>query len=194
MDERVIKVDQYFSTEFCDSIISKAEALTFQQGTVGVDNDSLDVYEELRVCDVAWLNSPIKDFDVYFSMCKLAKEVNEEAYKFDLDFPESFQVAKYTGNKKSKHDIHADNFVTKPEDLVQRKLSMSLVLSDSSEYEGGNLEFYDGYPERNTIVSFSDLKKGTAIFFPSYLFHAVLPITKGTRYSLVGWFNGPRFK
>jgi len=32
------------------------------------------------------------------------------------------------------------------------------------------------------------------IFFPSYTLHEVTPVTKGTRYTLVGWVHGPAFK
>ena len=38
------------------------------------------------------------------------------------------------------------------------------------------------------------LEQGTAIFFPSYMKHGVVPVTKGTRYSLVCWTHGPNFK
>ena len=38
------------------------------------------------------------------------------------------------------------------------------------------------------------MAQGTAIFFPSYMEHAVVPVTKGTRYSLVCWVLGPNFR
>ena len=36
--------------------------------------------------------------------------------------------------------------------------------------------------------------KGTIINFPSFVWHRVTPVTKGTRYSLVVWHNGPKLK
>ena len=39
-----------------------------------------------------------------------------------------------------------------------------------------------------------DLKQGDIIVFPSYLEHGVSPITSGSRTSLVGWFEGPRWR
>lgn len=36
--------------------------------------------------------------------------------------------------------------------------------------------------------------KGTIICFPSYFRHRVIEITKGTRYSLAAWFEGPRWR
>ena len=36
--------------------------------------------------------------------------------------------------------------------------------------------------------------QGSMIVFPSYTYHCVTPVTKGTRYSLVLWANGEPFK
>jgi len=38
------------------------------------------------------------------------------------------------------------------------------------------------------------LSKGSIIVFPSFLWHRVKPVTKGTRYSLVVWNLGYPFK
>ena len=64
---------------------------------------------------------------------------------------------------------------------------MTLLLSDPSTFEGGELEFMsDGKPAK--------LKQGQAILFASWLQHRVKPVTKGERKSLVMWFGGPSFK
>jgi len=36
--------------------------------------------------------------------------------------------------------------------------------------------------------------QGSVTFFPSMLLHRVTPITKGHRYSLVGWAAGPHLR
>ena len=69
-----------------------------------------------------------------------------------------------------------------------RKLSVSVQLSDPSEYEGGDLELM---VNRNYIKV--PKEKGTIIFFPSYLTHRVTKVTSGKRNSLVAWFHGPSF-
>jgi predicted 2-oxoglutarate/Fe(II)-dependent dioxygenase YbiX len=38
------------------------------------------------------------------------------------------------------------------------------------------------------------LSRGTVIVFPSFVWHKVAPVTKGTRYSLVNWSLGKPFK
>ena len=70
-----------------------------------------------------------------------------------------------------------------------RKLSFSLLLSDSDDYEGGDLLLHTQIQPTET-----KRKKGTIIFFPSYTLHEVTKVTKGTRCALVGWATGPAFK
>ena len=69
----------------------------------------------------------------------------------------------------------------------QRKLSITIQLSDSDEYEGGDFVFTKDIPSPDAELI---RKKGTIIVFPSFLYHQVMPVTKGTRYSLVGWYEG----
>jgi predicted 2-oxoglutarate/Fe(II)-dependent dioxygenase YbiX len=44
------------------------------------------------------------------------------------------------------------------------------------------------YPDKEEIRT-----QGTAVFLPSFIPHAALPVTKGTRYSLAVWFEGPKW-
>lgn len=91
----------------------------------------------------------------------------------------------YTGKKQS-------NFFGKT-----RKISLSINLSDEQDYEGGELSFDIGEHNSNgeKILTNENFKKrGTCVFFPSSIYHAVSPVTKGTRYSLVAWFLGRPFK
>ena len=37
-------------------------------------------------------------------------------------------------------------------------------------------------------------KKGSILIFPSFVEHRVTPVTKGVRKSLVGWYEGPKFR
>jgi len=72
-----------------------------------------------------------------------------------------------------------------------RKLSISIQLTDPEEYEGGELKLYDGDDKEAQVM---DKTQGTLIIFPSYVLHEVMPITKGTRNSLVTWITGKQFK
>jgi len=66
---------------------------------------------------------------------------------------------------------------------------MTLLLSDPSEFTGGDLLFSEMDDQKPL-----PLKQGQAIFFGSFLRHKVAPVKKGVRKSLVMWFGGPPFK
>jgi PKHD-type hydroxylase len=38
------------------------------------------------------------------------------------------------------------------------------------------------------------MKRGSIMFFPSFLLHRVAEVTEGKRKSLVGWVTGPKFR
>jgi PKHD-type hydroxylase len=78
---------------------------------------------------------------------------------------------------------------------------MTCQLRDGSEYEGGELEFdfrnYDPNmrDESKHIKKIKQiLPKGSIVVFPSFVWHRVKPVTKGTRYSLVMWSLGYPYK
>ena len=70
-----------------------------------------------------------------------------------------------------------------------RKLSFSLQLSDPEDYNGGDLVIYNGNKPVKT-----KRQRGYMLVFPSFSVHEVTKLTKGTRYSLVGWIAGENFK
>ena len=68
-----------------------------------------------------------------------------------------------------------------------RKISMTLLLNDPSEFEGGDLELM-------APGKFANLKQGHAIVFASFLNHRVNKVIRGVRQSLVVWFGGKPFR
>ncbi len=71
---------------------------------------------------------------------------------------------------------HTDSFTQEP-----RSISCSISLND--DYEGGEFAFFD------QEIKYK-IKKGSVIMFPSgFMYpHEILPVTKGTRYSIITWF------
>ena len=65
---------------------------------------------------------------------------------------------------------------------------MTVLLSDPSEFEGGDLQFMAEGNEPPQLL------QGQAIFFCSLIRHRVAKVKKGIRRSLVMWFGGPPFK
>ena len=81
------------------------------------------------------------------------------------------------------HDVHFSS-----QEMFDRKLSLTVQLSDGDSYEGGRFEF----DEVKTTADFTP--KGSILVFPSYLAHKVHPVTSGRREALVAWFFGPRWR
>jgi predicted 2-oxoglutarate/Fe(II)-dependent dioxygenase YbiX len=60
-------------------------------------------------------------------------------------------------------------------------LSFNILLSHAADFEGGGTYFDDG------LTAY--LEQGDILIHSSKIKHAGLPITKGTRYLLVGFLN-----
>ena len=69
-----------------------------------------------------------------------------------------------------------------------RKISMSVELTDSNEYEGGHLQIFS---QEVGHVAGPIVSAGTAIVFPSHQVHRVTPVTRGVRRSIINWISGP---
>ena len=119
--------------------------------------------------------------------------VNSKSYNYDLLGFDYMQYAEYHGTDNGFYNYHSDMILG--ENLPKgpaypRKLSISIVLSDPSEYEGGDLEFMWGSKEILKV----EQPKGRLVAFPSWLMHRVTPVTSGVRRSIVVWCIGPMFK
>ena len=90
-------------------------------------------------------------------------------------------------------------YVVKNNQLVGkiRKLSMTINLNEPGDYDGGNLKFDFGSnrEDGHQIHEVEEIRpQGSIIVFPSYQYHCVTPVTRGTRYSLVLWCLGEPWK
>lgn len=69
-----------------------------------------------------------------------------------------------------------------------RILTCVVSLADPLLYDGGELALYD---EDGEEIKFR-CGRGCALLFPSDMPHEVKKVTRGTRYSISCWFEGPR--
>ena len=147
-----------------------------------------------RDSNICWFN----DNWIYKEIHPYIHQANKNAgWNFKWDFSESCQFTIY--KKKQYYDWHCDSW-DKPytEDGPTkgkiRKLSVTVSLTDPSEYKGGELEFdlrnQDPDKKPNIRTCTEILPKGSLVVFPSFVWHRVKPVTKGVRYSLVIWNLG----
>ena len=93
-----------------------------------------------------------------------------------------------------KHTHHSLTLDTKGKDSFRLKEAgvNQMLVGDSKEWMllGTNAK------ERNTSKRLvTEIRpRGSIIVFPSFVWHRVTPVTKGTRYSLVVWSLGYPFK
>ena len=147
-----------------------------------------------RDTDVAWSN----DQYLYDLFCPFVHHANEQAgWKYDLDWFESVQVARY---KKNQHyawhtDGGGDHFGVYPNGNSKGKVrKISLVACLSNGYVGGDLELALQEQGKENEILYPEMKVGDVIVFPSYVFHRSTSISKGTKYSAAMWCLGPPFK
>lgn len=179
-------IDDLFSESEITKIIALGNLYAEEQGQIGGEMGKIN--NDIRACKVSWMFPNNYSQWIYHRITDAINQINEQIFKFDLTKIETFQFTKYKEEEKGFYEKHTDSMIGNylPEN---RKLSIVMQLSDSNEYEGGELYLHNGkYP---TII---EKKKGRIIFFPSYTLHEVTPVTKGTRYTLVGWTHGPAFK
>jgi PKHD-type hydroxylase len=192
------------TSRFCDEIIKYGTMHKDQIALTGgfnkknhkkLNNEELKNLKKKRDSNIVWLN----DAWIYKEIYPYIKEANKQAgWNFDWDSSELCQFTKYSPNQYyhwhcDSHYIPYDN----PNDLnfhgKIRKLSVSCSLSDPKDYKGGELEFdfRNTDPEKKNIIKCTEiLPKGSICVFPSFVWHRVKPVIKGTRYSLVIWNLG----
>ena len=188
--------EQYFSGEECTEIVRlglQREPSEASVGHGGVGHSD----PKIRRSTVRWLDR--REEDVEWIMRKMEhafRTANCNAFQFDLTYFKEIQFTEYTGQQEGKYDWHEDLSWTVAQPS-RRKLSMVVQLSDPDDYTGGLLELDTKMAgeEKGMVPSVRQMRgQGTLVVFPSFLKHRVTPVLKGTRHSLVSWYEGPPFR
>ncbi len=174
-----------FTPEELDRIERTGDALP--QAQAGLMSDTAaDTRDKIRVTRTAWLDGIDENKWIYDRIQQITMTINAMAYRFDLSgFSERIQYSVYHGSEGGHYDWHVDQGPL----VTRRKLSLSLQLTDPSQYQGGDLQFLAG-----SRTETAPRDRGMLIAFPSYGVHRVAPVTAGTRKSLVIWITGPQFR
>lgn len=181
--ESFIKIyENIIPEDLCDSIINQyRNSGEWESTKIGVG----EINKKTRNCELVNISSEYIISKNYFTRKEIDDRVFEIASKIIVDLKSKFDtitISKDSGYDLLKYDTggfyvqHTDSFTEHP-----RAISCSLILND--DYEGGEFAFFD----RELVYK---LKKGSAITFPSnFLYpHEIMPVTSGTRYSIITWF------
>jgi predicted 2-oxoglutarate/Fe(II)-dependent dioxygenase YbiX len=161
----------------CQRLIQQAGRHSLSEGEIFGNRGASKLQQIRSVTGTEIADESIKQF-----VFSLFKKMNP--LQLEISGLEPIQIFKY--DVGDHYMWHTD---WSPHNNKKRKLSITIQLSDPSEYEGGEVEILDG-PQSRTVTK--DL--GHATVFPSWAVHKVTPVTSGTRWALVAWATGKPFK
>jgi PKHD-type hydroxylase len=180
-------VQGLLTSQECAAIISSGESnLELKAGKT----EDHRVRENLRRSEIGWL-APNGEYAWLFDRVRdCVNDINAQWFGFHLLGFEGLQFTKYSSGPNEEHDFYSSHRDTAllPGGTI-RKLSFTIQLSDPQSYSGGEVILYNSLTDSTPITT----TLGSVSFFPSYTIHEVKPVTRGIRYSLVGWACGPSF-
>jgi PKHD-type hydroxylase len=181
--ETCVTMEGAFSPEEVDKIIEAGEKEDITEALI---SKSISLDKSIRNTSISWIPSSDKENEwIFRRLTDIVTNINNNYFNYDITTIQSLQYSIY--QEGGFYKDHLDLMYLSV--LGIRKLSFSIMLTDPEEYEGGELLI-----KTSASPIKSSNKKGTIVFFPSYVLHEVTPVTKGTRKTLVGWVLGPNFK
>ena len=175
-DEHINRLEKLIKNDY---ILSKGRTGSSELGT---DTDSYETNNR----NIAYLDWNKKTEWLYELLFPLSVQANYERFHFDIDYvtdPIHYVIYPENGGHLTWHtDIGQFS-------MNRRKLAMTVQLSASDDYEGGEFEIWNG-------EKFQEVprQKGDIVIFPTFLLHRVKPVTKGERKCLVFWTGGRPFR
>ncbi|HEY3858028.1 MAG TPA: 2OG-Fe(II) oxygenase [Gammaproteobacteria bacterium] len=176
----VLFIPRVLDTALCDGLISYFEETGgTPSGTAYVEGDKAywkpnpdvkmrrDVYLEGGL----WLDR-VKDALVR----RVLPEI-QRCFNFQVSQHEVFKLIRYDAGA-GYFNAHRDN---ESRDTQHRRFAMTLNLNTGA-YDGGELRFPEFGPDLYVP------ERGSAVIFSCSLLHEVTPVTRGSRYGLLGFF------
>ena len=190
--------------EYCIKNTKFQTASVLNVGDYDVASDNLGrIDPKIRKTDIAFVAPDgQEDNKVNEIAWSFLEEANETYFHYKITNFQPVQFARYRDG--GHYNWHQDAAGQNP-DGETRKLSLTFCLTDPKTYKGGELDFFGGERPMTDIplstgekILGSQVKKniraqGSIIVFDSRDWHRVIPVTRGTRYSIVCWSVGPNF-
>jgi PKHD-type hydroxylase len=212
----VCEIPGFFTDKEVQEFHTYANTLPVDEGRVGdnfndqdSDDSDFNINDSIRRSTVKWFKN-----DEFSLMNKINDGIHEakeiSGWGHEYSYIENLQYTIYQEQENKKGDFytwHTDAGPDVYDNGMHRKLSFTIQLTDPDEYEGGHFQWLEPQNEFNKLdsnlqvdlqnsvrtIPFSAKAKGSMIVFPSFLYHQVTPVLRGTRISLVGWCVGNRY-
>jgi len=157
-----------YSSDVCNYIVGECERYATHNGGWTVDRHINYPTTDLPVDQIPTI------FGLILETLKTITDRVSASYGLDdkmiINVKDLF-VVKYSDDAQNQLEMHCDGSF----------LSFSILLNDTSEFEGGGTYFDDGLTCR--------LDKGGLLLHSGQIKHCGLPVTKGKRYLLVGFLE-----
>jgi len=177
----------------CDAIIKEGESLNPKDAVIGMGKGSVNT--EIRKSKTSWIE---KNW-LFKLLWEYVIEANLKSnWNYHIDRFEALQYTTYEapGSHYDWHIDHTEPYTGGPHKGLMRKVSVTVQLSSPEDYEGGGFEqMYlgkssDGSVDKQISSLDAITSRGSILVFPGHVYHRVLPVSKGTRRSLVAWAVG----
>ena len=176
---------QGFSSQELKRIEQGIQSLELHKAVLIGEEDSA-----VRSSKVRWIPQDDNWFWLYEKLSNMIVEANNALWHFDLNnMPELIQFTEYYASENGHYTWHQD---IGPGMASRRKISITVQLSDPEQYDGGELQLWQGGLESGAITAHKG--EGSVFIFPSYMMHRVTPVTRGVRKSFVLWVGGSHYR
>jgi len=178
----IVVLKNIVPNELCDAILSEYSNSDEWNATAVGDGKP---NKKVRNCDTIQMSERFTigdhkerarlDAEVFKYAAKCIEEYNKKFKHAHVQEDTGYELLRY---KKGEFYVqHIDTFLQAP-----RLVSCSFHLNDN--YKGGEFGFFD----REVKIKAG---KGDVVMFPSTFMypHEVMPVTEGTRYSIVTWYR-----
>jgi predicted 2-oxoglutarate/Fe(II)-dependent dioxygenase YbiX len=177
----IVVFENIVPVELCDSILSEYSNTNEWLQTSTKGGVRLDIRSATTILmstdQVINLNAKVRkklDDDLFQCASKAIQSYNQKFDDARIEQDSGYELLRYETGQF--YTTHTDSFREAP-----RAVSCSFSLNDN--YEGGEFAFFN----REIKIK---IPKGSALMFPSNFMypHEVMPVTHGTRFSIVTWF------
>lgn len=185
LKDYILVFENMLSNDDCDMIIKEySKSNGWNPTRIGGGPNGGVVNKEIRNVDSIGISQPpiinenllVRkkiDENVFSAVSRSIKLYNKAFNQAMISMDSGYDLLRY--KKGGFYKQHCDSFTSN-----MRTISCSLAVNDN--FSGGEFAFFN----REVI---KEVPKGAALLFPStFLYpHEVMPVTKGTRYSIITW-------
>jgi predicted 2-oxoglutarate/Fe(II)-dependent dioxygenase YbiX len=174
----VLLIENVLSPEYCDRLIRFWDSQKKVYGIVGTAKGGIQTYDTTikRRTDVAVEDPAVRGELETLIQRRVLSEI-KKAFHFVVRSGETMKIGCYEAEQEGFFHAHRDN---NDPAVAHRRFAMSLNLNDA--FEGCAVRFpeFPGAEYRPRV--------GEALVFSCSLLHEVLPVTKGRRFGLFGFY------